>query len=146
VAATTNSEGKDEAVMATRGWCGVTREQIRGATLPRKFRNVRAEIGGERFDSKAEAAYWLVLRDREQRGEIYRLQRQVPFPLKTAVLMDDGQWLLIEVCSYEADFVYFEAGVRHVIDVKQPATRTAVYRLKRKWLQLQDGIVIEEVG
>jgi hypothetical protein len=125
-----------------RGWHGVTREQLRGQTAPRKFRNVRAMVGGETFDSKAEAAYWLVLCERQQRGEIHSLQRQVAFPLYTAV---DGQ-LLVQVCAYEADFVYIEGGTRHVVDVKQPATRTAVYRLKRKWLQLQSNIVIEEIG
>jgi hypothetical protein len=47
------------------------------------------------------------------------------------------------VSSYVADYVYVEQGKRHVVDAK--GKRTQMYALKKKWLFLQDGIVIEEV-
>jgi hypothetical protein len=48
------------------------------------------------------------------------------------------------VSFYIADFVYQDAkGRTHVVDAK--GKRTAVYQLKKKWLELQEGIVIEEV-
>lgn len=135
--------------MATRGWEQVTPTQLAGATpAPRcKYRNVKVEIDGHRFDSRAEADVWLKLQDRAARSEIYGLKCQVPFALKTAVtLAADGRVIVVQVADYVADFVYFEGGERHVVDVKRPATQTAVYRLKRKWLELQEGIVIEEVA
>jgi hypothetical protein len=135
--------------MATRGWESITPADVQQrqaqAAAPRKYRNVKAEVGGLRFDSRAEGHYWLKLRDREARNEIYDLHRQVSFPLFTAVA-GHRDVMRVLVCEYLADFVYFEAGQRHVVDVKRKATQTAVYRLKRKWLELQDGIVIEEVS
>jgi hypothetical protein len=134
--------------VATRGWETITRDQIAGAAAPdkpRKYRNVKVEIDGRIFDSRAEGDVYLKLRDREAHGEIYRLDRQVAFPLFTAILIGD-LWMRVQVCEYIADFVFFEAGQRHVVDVKRPATQTGVYKLKRKWLQLQDNVVIEEVA
>jgi Protein of unknown function (DUF1064) len=135
--------------MATRGWenvepGGLVRRAV-PVSRPPKYRNTKTEIGGLRFDSRAEGHYWLKLRDREARNEIYDLHRQVSFPLFTAVA-GHRDVMRVLVCEYLADFVYFEAGQRHVVDVKRKATQTAVYRLKRKWLELQDGIVIEEVS
>ena len=52
-----------------------------------------------------------------------------------------------QVAQYIADFMFTDAiGQEHVQDVKGgSATKTALYHLKKKWLQLQSGIVIEEV-
>lgn len=95
----------------------------------------------------AEANVWVTLRDREARGEIYDLQRQVAFALKCPVETLTGPpEVTAYVTHYVADFVYVEAGQRHVIDVTRPATRTPVSLLKRKWLTLQTGIEIEEVS
>ena len=97
------------------------------------------------FDSRAEAGYYLKLRDRQARGEIHSLKRQVHFPLKCPIETADGN-LAAFVCDYVADFVYIEGGTRHVVDVKRDATRTPLYSVKAKWLALQSGIVIEEVS
>jgi len=144
--------------MSTRGWEGVELAGlVRAGAAPnspqrRKYRNVAVEIEGLRFDSRAEGDYWLKLRDREARGEIYELRRQVAFPLYTVARTArsaTGQRqrdILVQVAEYVADFVYLEAGERHVVDVKRRQTQTPVYRLKRKFLELQDGIVIEEVS
>jgi len=135
--------------MATRGWEGAIAEQRAMSTPRRKYRNTTVEINGLRFDSRAEADVWLKLRDREARGEIQALRRQVPFDLKCPIEQCDGlaspRPMSAFVCRYIADFVYLEAGVEHVIDVKRPATKTALYRLKKRWLDLQLDIEIEEV-
>lgn len=146
--------------MATRGWDSLPSELAgrvrttaqRTSSSPlspsspprRKYRNAVVEINGIRFDSKAEAEYWLKLRDREARGEIHSLQRQVAFALRCPV--ETAHDLIAVAAHYIADFTYYEGGHRHVVDVKRSATQTAVYRLKRKWLELQTGIVIEEVA
>ena len=119
----------------------------RGAAMPAhrppksKYRNVRTVIDGEKFDSKREANYWLLLKAREKAGEISSLKRQVEFPLYCAA-GDRG----IQVAVYVADFWYLDSGGKcalHVVDAK--GHRTQVYELKKKWLFLQQGISIEEV-
>ena len=109
------------------------------AAKPSKYRNVKVVIDGETFDSKAEAAYWQQLRLREKAGEIRDLRRQVEFPLFTC----DWDDLKVQVSTYVADFVWCEGPRRIVADKK--GKRTAMYLLKRKWLELQQGIVILEV-
>jgi hypothetical protein len=54
-----------------------------------------------RFDSKAEARQWEVLKLRQRLGEISDLQRQVTFPLEVNGLL---------VCSYRADMTWRENG------------------------------------
>jgi hypothetical protein len=131
--------------MATRGWEHVV--DVRPKAPPRrKYRNTKVEVDGETFDSRAEANVWLKLCDRNARREIYDLKRQVAFALKTCVMLPTGRPIVVQVALYVADFVYWEGGQKHVIDVKRPATTTAIYRLKRRWLELQEGIVIEEVS
>jgi hypothetical protein len=129
--------------MATRGWQGVSLTDVRGKlrvakAAPSKYRNQPVEWDGQTFHSKRELAYWLGLEARQRNGEISQLQRQVEFPI-WGCSPDGGKQY---VCSYLADMVYEEHGVRHVIDVK--GYRTAIYALKKKFLAVQ-GIVIEEV-
>lgn len=122
----------------------------RGAKLPAhtrpseqaksKYRNVRTMIGSEVFDSKKEADYWLILKAREALNEIEGLRRQVPFSLYCPDIFAPHENR--EVSSYVADFVYSD-GRMHVVDAK--GMRTRMYLLKKKWLELQCGIVIEEV-
>ena len=111
------------------------------ATKPSKYRNVKTVINGETFDSKREASYWQGLLAREAAGEITGLRRQVPFELRCPNGEGDGSSTI--VAYYLADFVFWELGVQCVVDAK--GKRTAMYQLKKKWLELQDGIVIEEV-
>lgn len=125
--------------MATRGWESVTAGAIGSNATPSKYHNVKVCTATyERFDSQRELAYWHVLQARAAQGAITNLRRQVTFPLLCPI--EDRTAM---VSSYIADFVYDEQGQRHVVDVK--GVRTPLYRLKKKWLQLQDGIVIEEV-
>jgi len=112
-----------------------------------KYRNVRTMIGGESFDSKREADYWLVLKAREQLGEIQLLRRQVRYDLNCPDETEPRHDLAMSrtVAHYVADYVYYDLtdGREHVVDAK--GHRTREYQLKKKWLELQDGIVIEEV-
>jgi len=120
-----------------------------------KYRNVRTVVDGITFDSKREAQYWAELKMRERAGDISDLERQVKFTLYTPVIRQRpgnpecvhdplGVSMHHGVCNYIADFVYTDKdGQEHVVDAK--GKRTAMYALKKKWLELQSGIVIEEV-
>ena len=123
--------------MATRGWDDAVAAEL--AQRRSKYGNRPTIIAGARFDSQKEADFWTLLLDRAARGEITQLRRQVKFPLLCPV--EDRSAM---VCVYVADFVYVDdRGRRHVVDVKGHATQ--LFRLKARWLYLQDGITIEEV-
>jgi len=121
--------------MATRGWEGITSGANSSGTS--KYHNRRVTLDGLRFDSVREAGYWQVLQSRAAAGEITELRRQVAFPLLCP--FEDRS---VMVCTYIADFTYRDRDGFHVVDVK--GMKTPMYRLKKRWLQLQDGIVVEE--
>lgn len=112
----------------------------------RKYRNKPTELDGIRFDSRREAVRWAELRLLEKAGEIYDLQRQVPFTLIPA--QRDIQGRVIErEAKYVADFTYRrpETGRLVVEDVKSEATKTREYVIKRKLLLYTHGLRIKEV-
>lgn len=129
-----------------RGWTHVTADQLRKrqpAAKPSKYRNVKVEVGGVRFDSKREADYWLGLQAREAAGEIRDVRRQVVFGLFAP--LHDAPGMTALVASYIADFTYVvvATGALAIVDTK--GFRTRLYALKKKWLAIQSGLVIEEV-
>lgn len=137
----------------TRGWTrqDVTRHELKQALTtapPSKYRNVKVTVDGERFDSRKEADYWMGLKLRERAGEITELARQVLFSLYAPQIYgsqnpEHAVW--IQIAEYKADFVFRDATGRHVVDAKGQKQRICPYPLKKKWLELQEGIVIEEV-
>jgi hypothetical protein len=133
--------------MATRGYENFTATDVaqlqnkNAPAKPAKYRNVKCVADGQTFDSRREADYWLLLKAREQLGEITGLRRQVRFPLCCQDSLKPD--LTFVVCFYVADFVYEANGIQHVIDAK--GVRTRMYQLKKKWLELQTGTVIQEV-
>lgn len=103
-----------------------------------KYRNVRTEYAGLQFMSKKEAEYamqldWL----KKARGNdrVVEWVPQVPFQVEL-----NGK----KICKYIADFkVTYANGRVEIVDVK--GVRTDVYRLKKKLVEAQYGIVIVEV-
>jgi len=136
--------------MATRGWENVAEHDLTrlragkvvALKAPSKYRNVKCELpDGQRFDSQRERDHYLGLKTRERLGEITGLRRQVRYWLMTP---GPNRQSYSVVSYYVADFVYQdERGTTHVVDAK--GVRTQMYRLKKKWLYLQDGIEIEEI-
>lgn len=103
-----------------------------------KYGNRKVQVGGQVFDSTAEARVYLELSARQRAGEIRDLATQVRFPL-----LVNG----LRVCSWVADFTYVDwpSGEFHAVDVKSAFTRTLpVYRLKAKLFQACMGFAIEE--
>lgn len=117
---------------------------------PSKYRNVKTLADGFVFDSQKEAECWLVLKLREKAGDITELRRQIDLPLYAPVLTYiDGlphvAGLSVQIATYRADAIYRDAadGRKHILDAK--GVRTRQYLLKRKWLELQENAIIEEV-
>lgn len=106
---------------------------------PLKYRNVKTELDGLRFDSKGESKRWAELCLLERAGEIKNLKRQVPF--KMAI---NG----VHICTLVADFAYFEPDRYVVEDFKSPITaKNPVFRLKSKlFAALYPGVELRIIG
>jgi hypothetical protein len=110
--------------------------------LASKFRNVKTEYAGFRFDSLKERQRYVELEARIRRGEIQNLRVHPKFELKIGA---------VKICDYFADFAYDEnildgSSVLVVEDVKSPATLTPVFRLKEKLMLALHRIEIVRVG
>lgn len=106
-----------------------------------KYGNRKTTLDGITFDSAREAKRYAELRLLERAGQIFNLQRQVPFVLIPKQVRD-GKTIERPVV-YKADFVYTENGQEIVEDTK--GMRTKEYVIKRKLMLWQYGIQIREV-
>ena len=100
-----------------------------------KYNNRRVMFDGVTFDSVREANRYLVLRGKQEQGQIKRLVVHPRFTLEV-----HG----IKICDYVADFQYeLPTGERAIEDVK--GVKTDVYRLKAKLMRACLGIAIREL-
>jgi hypothetical protein len=109
------------------------RETVSEPQKPNKYRAVKTEVDGYRFDSRKEAARYQELKLLEKAGEISNLELQVKFSLDI-----EGH----HICNYIADFCYDEKGQVIVEDSK--GVRTPVFRIKAKLMWALYRIRIRE--
>ena len=107
-----------------------------------KYSNEKIMIGGERFDSKKEAARYMELVTLQKAGWIANLERQKRFEL-IPVQKDDNGKVIEHKCVYIADFCYEQDGQIIVEDVK--GMKTDVYIIKRKLMLYKYGIRVREI-
>lgn len=93
-------------------------------------------MDGIKFDSKGEAARYVVLRDRDAAGEIGNLRTQASYTLSVS-----GH----KICVYRADFTYDANGTAIVEDFKSRATITPTFRLKAKLMKACHDINVKIV-
>ena len=91
-----------------------------------------------KFDSKLEYCRWCELLVLERAKKITNLKRQVKF-----VLIDKSKHG--REISYMADFTYMVGDKLVVEDTKSTATKTRLYRLKKRLLAERYGITIKEI-
>lgn len=102
-----------------------------------KFGARRTEVDGISFDSAAEARRYSELVLLNKAGLIRCLELQPEYRC-----IVNGQI----VCTYVADFRYFEGDRLVVEDVKSEPTKTALYKLKRRLVEACfPGVTITEV-
>lgn len=89
-----------------------------------KYRNVRTEVDGITFDSRAEAKRYQELKILERVGEITNLDLQPRYDCWV-----NGK----KVCTYVADFRYMTDRCQTIEDVK--GMKTPVYKLKKKLVE-----------
>lgn len=107
-----------------------------------KYRAMRTIVGDLKFDSKKEAECWLHLKARERAGEIHSLIHQVRYKLYAA---SDGEPMGVHVCTYVADFRYFDNVKQEWIVADAKGFVTAMYKLKEKMMLANYGIKIERM-
>jgi hypothetical protein len=102
-----------------------------------KYHNQKTDFEGITFDSQKEARRYQELLALMEAGQIRQLERQPRYDL------------IVNGCklgAYFADFRYelVETGAIVTEDVKSPATRTPLYRLKKKLVKaLYDVDIVE---
>lgn len=90
-----------------------------------KYKNKFVRIDGHFFHSQKEAKWWLFLKEREDRGEIACLKKQVRYEIYRT---KDGK-----PRHYIADFVFEEEGKERVVDVKSSFTaKDPVFKIKKE--------------
>ncbi len=100
-----------------------------------KYGATPTTIDGLRFASKGEAQRYSHLVMMQRAGLIWSLRRQISYKL-----VING----FAVCSYIADFVYYEKSQRVIEDFK--GVRTPEYKLKAKLFKALTGITIRETS
>ena len=103
-----------------------------------KYGNVKTEGDGVMFDSKREAGRYRELKLLQDAGEISHLVLQ---PRYTLVVKGEL------IATYIGDFEYRDLRTHDDVieDVKSSATKTPVYRIKKKLMKALYGIEIQEV-
>lgn len=102
-----------------------------------KYGNIKTEVRGVLFDSKAEARRYEQLLLRLRVGDIHSLELHPRFDLAI-----NG----IKLGFYKADFAYFDArsSQRIVEDVK--GVRTPIFNLKAKLVRALHGVSIAVIA
>ena len=110
-----------------------------------KYRNIKIEVDGIKFDSKAEYKRYTELKLFERVKNISALQLQVKFELQPSFV--DNQGVKQRAITYVADFVYKENNKIIVEDLKSVATaKDSTYKIKKKmllWLFKRDEDYID---
>lgn len=97
-----------------------------------KYGNKKVYVDGIQFDSKAEAAYYEMLRDQgvsfmPLAGKYCAMQKMIP--IQDATLLSTGEKVL--AVRYKADFVFYDGpNVVKVVDVKGYQDALSVLKMK----------------
>lgn len=100
-----------------------------------KFRAIKTEIDGIKFDSLKEGRRYAELKLLERGKVIKDLKVHVKYSLDV-----NG----FHICNYTPDFTYLENNLLVVEDVKSSATKTRDYMIRKKLMRAIHGIEIYE--
>lgn len=104
-----------------------------------KYHNKKTVYNGVSFMSKKESEYARILdalkHAKDPKERVVSYETQVPFQIEM-----NG----VKICKYIADFkVLYKDGHTEIVDVK--GFKTDVYRLKKKLVEAQYGIIVKEI-
>jgi len=101
-----------------------------------KYRSLKTVVDGHEFDSIKEAKRYGELKILEKAGLISNLNLQPSIPLKYEGVL---------ICTYRADFSYFDNAIGSPVVEDVKGFKTPVYRLKKKMVAAFHGILVREV-
>lgn len=110
-----------------------------------KYHNQKTNLDGIEFDSRKEARRYAELLLMQKAGEIYDLQRQVPFVLIPKQTDPITGKMLEREAKYIADFTYRSCKTGRITVEDTKGMKTKDYILKRKMMLYRHGIKIQEV-
>jgi hypothetical protein len=105
--------------------------------MANKYHARKVTIDGITFDSLAESRRYTTLKYMQMTGEISGLRVHTPY---TVIPAFTYQGKKVAAITYEPDFDYRIGSKQVAEDVKSPATKTEVFRVKQKlfWLRFPD--------
>ena len=106
--------------------------------MPSKYKNVKTEVDGIVFHSKAEARRYQELRLLEKAGQVRNITRQVRYPFRLNGIL---------ITTYVSDFNYEElSAIDEWVPVVEDCKgyRTPMFIIKAKLMVALCGIVIRE--
>ncbi|MEY8370149.1 DUF1064 domain-containing protein [Aerococcaceae bacterium 50-4] len=109
-----------------------------------KYRSSKITVDGIKFDSKAEAAFYKHLKNKQAQGLITTFEMQVPFELQEGFghptrKTKAGKPARVTAIKYVTDFVVtYPSGQVKVIDVK--GMQTVDFKLKAKLFMRKYGV------
>lgn len=109
-----------------------------------KYGNRKISFNGMVFDSRKEFNRYGELMLLQRAGRIKDLQRQVPYVIIPPQKDGRGRVIFRET-KYIADFVYFDRDRNRWVVEDVKGVKTEVYRIKKKLMFLQHGLLVEEV-
>ena len=110
-----------------------------------KYHNRELDTPDGKFDSVKEYRRWQELKLLQRAGEIYDLQRQVPFVLIPTQKDEITGKVIERECKYIADFTYRSCKTGRITVEDAKGAKTEVYKLKKKIMLYRHGIQIKEV-
>lgn len=110
-----------------------------------KYHNRVLDTPDGRFDSVREYRRWQELKLMQRAGEIYELQRQVPFVLIPKQKDEITGKVLEREVKYIADFAYRSCKTGRIVVEDTKGAKTKDYIIKRKLMLYRHGIQIKEV-
>ncbi len=108
-----------------------------------KFKNIKTEIDGYKFGSKAESNRYVVLSSLQRAGLIKGLVMQVKYALISNQRKDDNT--LERGCAYIADFVYTNSFNKLIVEDVKGGKSTPEFIIKRKLMLEKYGITVKEI-
>lgn len=110
--------------------------QLETGSKKSKYSNEKTKVDGISFASRAEARRYGELKLLALGGEIRNLEM---YPRFTLAVNDQ------KICTYVADFRYYDIKRKRVRIEDVKGARTAVFILKKKLLKACHGIDVEEI-
>lgn len=117
-------------------------DKLLGEENKSKYKAIKTEYDGIKFDSKKEAERYADLKMLEMAGRISDIHLQVKYELQPAFELLGKK---VKAITYVADFVYFDKRTNETVVEDVKGMKTPVYMLKKKMFEYKYKMEIREI-